>query len=398
LAPSIVFETATKNAAVETSFNLFNHYNSVVLLGPVALSTRLAFCFAIFFRILLNFKKIRFPALTTAWLVSIFLAVAGLVYAVILGSENSSGLTVGFRIALSMGAVLVAKSVFNKEEYYRGLYKVIFLSVLLLTAGVMGGHWFFITFGFIPYFWLVVRPRILSVIPLFFSFNILLNIGSSVTILGVLFVSILFFIFIQFKFVYSFKYILQNKFIISVLILIPILITLYTLHLNSSGVYDLSSFKGYAEFKLLGDRKPVWDATFSLIKHSFFIIPAGSSLDVYFDFLNKWKIWESGAHNIFLEIGKQIGGIGMILLSTMLLVMLYRTAKEVRSKHETVILYCFLSIYLIFGLTGNSLVYDGVGAFYWFLLGQFYCVIREPKALQPDKSIARLPDVHTIGN
>jgi hypothetical protein len=377
LIPSIAFERTSENNDVQTTVSLFTNYNSVIFLGPIALSTRLTFSFAILARVLLNIRTIRFPLLTIAWFISIGLAVAGLIYAVILESVNSSGLTVGFRIALSIGAVLLGRTFLLNEDYYKGLNKVIILSVLLLASGLMAGHWFFITFGFIPYFWLVVKPRILVLIPLFFSFNILFNFSSTITIIGVLLLSILFFSFAHLNLFYN--YILRNKFILGLLIAIPVIITIYTLQLNSSGSYDLSTIKGYAEFKLLGDRKPVWDATFQLIQQSFFVIPAGSSLEVYFDFLNKWEIWESGAHNIFLEIGKQIGGVGMLLLSFVLLIMLYKTAIKVTSRLETVTIYCFLSVYIVLGITGNSLIYDGVGAFYWFLLGQFYCILAQPK-------------------
>lgn len=377
LIPSIAFERTSENNDVQTTVSLFTNYNSVIFLGPIALSTRLTFCFAILARVLLNIRTLRFPALTIAWFISICLAVAGLVYAVILGSENSSGLTVGFRIALSMGAVLLGKTFLLSEYYYKGLNKIIFLSVLLLTFRLMNGHWFFITFGFIPYFWLVVKPRILVLIPLFFSFNILFNFSSTITILGVLLLSILFFILSHINFFYN--YILRNKLVLGLFIIIPVIVTIYTLQLNSSGNYDLSTIKGYAEFKLLGDRKPVWDATYQLIRQSFFIIPAGSRLEVYFDFLNKWEIWESGAHNIFLEIGKQIGGVAMLLLSSVLLIMFYKTARKVTSRSETITIYCFLSVYIVLGITGNSLIYDGVGAFYWFLLGQFYCILAQPK-------------------
>ncbi len=185
-------------------------------------------------------------------------------------------------------------------------------------------------------------------------------------------------------------YILKNKYIFLALIIFPILFTLYTIQLPIIDAYDTSSFMGYAEFKLLGDRKPVWDASYKLIMNSLIITPAGNILEVYLDYRNSWDMWQSGAHNIFLEIGRQIGGLGMILLSLIMLIMLYRTANEVRSKQETVILYCFLSIFLIFGFTGNSLVYDGVGAFYWFLVGQFYWAIKIPEGPKTGSSIAQL--------
>jgi hypothetical protein len=259
----------------------------------------------------------------------------------------------------------------KKNDFYIALDKIIFSSVFLLIIGLINAHWLFIIVGFIPYFWIRIKPKILVLLPLLFSFNLLFNLSSTITILGTLFLSILFFVLIYFN-----KYIKKfftKKIIILIIIISPLFLTIFTLSYSSNSNYDLTNFSGYAKFKLIGDRKPIWDATFSQItQNSFIIRPAGTSLIVYFDYLGRYEEWPEGSHNIFLETGRQISFLGMILTIVIIFTLFFKTSLLINSKAEVVIYYCFMSVYLVFGLTGNSLIYDGVGTFFWLLFGQYY--------------------------
>jgi hypothetical protein len=372
LTPSIVFVSNDPDAqGLSGASALFDHFNSVVLFGPLALSTRLVLSLMLPVRVLLRYKQVRFRWLTVAWHVAVVLAAIGLVYSVMAGNKNPSGLTVGFRIALSIGAVLVPPCVPDQDEFMAGMDKILAFSMLVLVAGLTNGQWLFIAFGLIPYSWMRFKPRILALVPLAFAARILALQSSTLTGLGIILSSLTSLILIGSNRVTNL--LLRRKVIMIAGLALPILLTVYVLSLPPTDRFDLTSLQGYAQFKLLGDRKPVWDASFAQIIHSSpLVVPAGNVMDVYIGFLDQSVEWTSGSHNIFLEIGRQIGALGMILLSVVMIVMLYRTGKRMRTTQQLVLFYCFLSIYVVFGVTGNSLVYDGVGAMYWLLVGQLY--------------------------
>lgn len=380
LTPSIVF-VATDPGAQDLGATpaILEHFTSVVFVGPVALSTRLVFSLAILVRVLLRFKTIHLRALTASWLTAVGLAAVGLIYSVMIGNKNPAGLTVGFRIALSVGAVLVPRCVRSREEFVAGLDRILFVSMLLLVLGLTSGHWLFIAFGLIPYAWLRLKPRLLALFPFAYALKILASQSSTLTVLGIIFVSLTFLALLTTNRLTN-HLLRRNPAMIAGLAL-PILLTIFVLRLpvadrfdpSAADRSDLTSIKDYAEFKLLGDRKPVWDASFDQITgSSMFVIPAGSVMDVYFPSLGLSREWFEGSHNIFLEMGRQIGALGMILLTVVIVAMLYKTGRRMRTTEELVLFYCFLSIYIVFGVTGNSVVYDGVGALYWLLVGQLY--------------------------
>lgn len=374
LIPTIVFSEQNSLDSFSNNITLFSGFKNVWIIGPFALSSAFMMVLAVPFRCIIELRKTTPKFLTILWLINILMAFGGLIIALFLKTENPSGLTVGFRIALTIGTLLITKTVTDKKTFFESFDKIILVSFLLLILGLLSAHWVFIVFGFIPYFWHRIKPKIFSLVPLVFSFNIFYNLNNTITILGILFVSILSYCIINWSKIMR-KLLLNRKFIL-LIITIPIVITIFTLSLKKSGVYDTSTIKGYAEFKLLGDRKPIWDASWDDIWSSpFFIKPAGGKLIVYFDFLNEWQEWTPGSHNIFLEIGRQISAFSMISFIIIILVSLYRLGKYIESKNDLIVFYCFLSVYLVFGLTGQSLIYNGVGALFWLLLGQFYQVL-----------------------
>ncbi|NWJ51803.1 MAG: hypothetical protein HXX14_13160 [Bacteroidetes bacterium] len=375
ILPTICF-SVENDLGIGESLSIFDNFNNVWLLGPLALSSNFTMALAIPIRLLIDFGKTKFKFLTIIIFINIFLAICGLLFSLLSGESNPSGLTVGFRITLSLGTVLLSKSIIDKKTFIEGLDKIILVSFILLILDVLNNHWFFVVFGFVPYFVYRIKPKFLALLPLFISFNILYNLSNTITIIATLLISFIFYLFINIG--DKMRNFITSRHIISLIIIIPIIITIFTLSLNQTGDYDLTTFDGFVKFKLLGDRKPIWDATWDNIRtSSFFVKPAGSSLDVYFDFTQKWVDWTAGSHNIFLEIGRQVGLFSMISLTTILLIMLNKAGRYLNSKNDMILFFCFLSVFLIFGLTGQSLIYDGVGSLFWLLVGQFYHVSSE---------------------
>lgn len=370
LFPSICLVEINQNTNSLTRLLLANFHN-VFIIGPLALSVKLALALAVPFKLLFySTKRIYEYVLLFLWIILVLFSIYGLFLGISIGNENPAGLTVGFRIALSIGVLLMPKIIKDKNQFYSSINKIIVVSIIFMIIGLMNGHWFFVVFGFIPYFWsqnksMLLRGLFITSIPF------LLTLETTFTILGAIVLSFVFYILIKYK-KYTLNFI-TNKFSISIIILLPLFFTFYVLNLPSNNSnYDFSSIGGLIEFKILGDRKPIWDASFKqIINSSFFVVPAGASLLVYFDYINTWTNWEPGAHNIFLETGRQIGTYGMLLISVLTSFSLLKGSKFHETK-DLIFYYSIISVYIAYGITGNSLIYDGVGFLFWLIFSQFY--------------------------
>ena len=89
---------------------------------------------------------------------------------------------------------------------------------------------------------------------------------------------------------------------------------------------------------------------------------------MYFDYIKKWKEWEEGSHNIFLEIGRQISFMGMLVLSILVVRELMSLSKNLKDNKDFHFIFSVFSIYTTFGLSGQSIIYDGVGFMFWLLI------------------------------
>jgi hypothetical protein len=142
-------------------------------------------------------------------------------------------------------------------------------------------------------------------------------------------------------------------------------------------VANLNTVLGYAEFKILGDRKPVWDQVLKLTLDHKLFMPAGQMFNVYFSLFDDLTPWPGGAHNIFLELGRQLGLLSMILLSSLIILKLITLKNVLCNVNMLLYFYCFLSIFFVLGFTGNSLIYDGVGTMYWILFCNILYFVRK---------------------
>ncbi|MFL9831933.1 hypothetical protein ABS764_13860 [Flavobacterium sp. ST-87] len=348
---------------------LYTLFKNVLIIGPIALSTKFAFALATPVRALLNLGKTKSYWMLALWYLVILFSIIGLFVSFFSGQENKAGLTIGFRIALTMGVVLIPQLVSSKEEFLKQFDKIFILSAISLSLGLMNAHWLFITFGFLPYLWFRYKSISLKVVILLCLGRTLIGLEATITIIAMILLSFIFLFFTKFK-IFNQK---NLKYLGLIFVLVPILITIYVVLLPVDKLgYDFTSIMGYVKFKLIGDRKPIWDASFlQIITQNFFIAPAGSSLEVYFDYIDKWREWSEGSHNIFLEIGRQINGFSMLFFTVLISKTLYTSYKVLSNKIECFIILSFTSIYLAFGLSGQHLVYDGVGFMYWLLIAQF---------------------------
>ncbi len=371
LYPSICMgENSYLENSVSINVGIYKFLKNVLFIGPIALSTKLALGLALPVRFLLYLKASNFSFPKAIWFLLVFTTLYNLLLSFFAGTSNGSGLTVGLRIVLILGVLILPQLVSSKEKFSRQFDKIFVVSALSLAFGVMNGHWLFITYGFLPYLWLRYKSlsfRLILVLTVANSF--LFGIGTTITIALIFLCSLLFLIlskinFINIKNIYS---------IGAFLVVLPVVITVYVVSIPFESIYfDFSSISGYIKFKLIGDRKPIWDATYSLIlSNNFFSAPAGNALIVYFDYITTWKEWEEGSHNIFLEIGRQVSCFAMLISVYFLPKTLYSGYKNLENKNDLFRILSFTSIYIMFGISGQSLVYDGVGFMFWLLVGQF---------------------------
>jgi hypothetical protein len=373
LVPSIIFKDKLEFSDVDLTFNnnLPKIYNTIII-GPLALSSRFIFSLSVPIKLLLTFNKNTDRILVLFWLFSVLLSIIGLYYSYFSNLENSSGLTVGLRIALSLGIIL-SPLVVNVRAFYQEVNYILLTSFFLLFLNLVTNHWYFVILGFFPYICFYNRKFIPFILYSFIS--ILFSSIFKLTVILALVFSIIFTMLI----LINIKWIKLS--ITKVLIIVfPLILTLIVLSIQSSGYYDLSTIEGFAYFKLLGDRKPIWDASFNQIIHSsFFIGDAGNVLSVYFDFNNTLVDWSAGSHNIFLEIGRQLGLINFMILATILFNKLINTSFVIVSKQEYLLFFGFISVYLSIGLTGQAIIYDGVGALFWLIFSQLLFVVKSQK-------------------
>jgi hypothetical protein len=199
-------------------------------------------------------------------------------------------------------------------------------------------------------------------------FNLFYNLDNTITIILLAFFSCFFILFKN----YLLKIINNRLFLITIL-LSPFFITGYVVSLKSIGNYDFTTLLGFAEFKLMGDRKPIWDETWRLIINSnFFYSLPGAELYIYFDFRNQYVPWPMGSHNIFLELTRNISLFGSICIYFLITYRFFFLSKNITNTKDSIIFFSFLNVYIIYGITGNSLVSDGVGFLFWTLFSSFY--------------------------
>lgn len=362
-----------QNSEAENVSNInvgvYTLFKNVLIIGPIALSTKFAFALATPVRALLNLEKTKSFWVLMLWYLAVLFSIIGLFVSFASGQENKAGLTVGFRIALTMGIVLVPQLISSKEEFLRQFDKIFIFSAVSLSLGLMNAHWLFITFGFLPYLWFRFKSVPLKTVILLCLARIFVGLETTITIVSMILISFMFLLLAKFKILNQKN--LKNLGLL--FILLPILITVYVVLMPIDKIgYDFTSITGYVKFKLIGDRKPIWDASFlQMTNQNFFIAPSGSSLEVYFDYIDKWTEWAEGSHNIFLEIGRQAGRFCMYFFTFLIFKTLYSAYKSLSNKTECFIILSFTSIYLAFGLSGQHIVYDGVGFMYWLLIAQF---------------------------
>jgi hypothetical protein len=368
LVPSIIFKDSGEFIDSDLDYlPIVNGISNVFIIGPLAMSTKLSFCIAIFIRSLLNKNNF----INIKYLIFLFFVVTALIslFTSYFSSNSSpSGLTVGLRIILTFSVLFLPK-IIDTHRFILSLKRIFIFSSVCLFLKLTSEHWYFVTFGFLPLL-LRVNKFYFLLITIFIG-SIALTILFKITILMIILISFMLYFLINNSSMA--QKLFNNKIIIFLMLISPVVITIFVLKIDSISNYDFSTVSGYAKFKLLGDRKPIWDSSLTnILDSSFFLGNPGSSFNVYFDFINETKLWTAGSHNIFLEIGRHLGLISMCYLSYILIYFFYKVAIELKHKSDITLFFMFFSVYFSVGISGQAIIYDGVGTLYLLLFNQFY--------------------------
>lgn len=356
----------------------------VVMIGPLALSTRLFAALAVPVRLVLFRKQVKVGHFIL-WAFAFVISIYGLYLSASLGLTSEGGITVGLRITLSMG-VLLFPAVIEKRELSNQLSAVIKLSIILFLFGALNNHWLFVSIVFPVVllfsdekpFWKLLSIIMIGIIVFFpSSFTIKLSLLLSICLVWYYSPK-------KHKFYEHFR--LRIKPIVLVAYLFfPIYIVLLTI---SQKIMPIAQAIGSERFlfKLFDDRGSIWMFTLDLIRKSnFFIVPSGR--DIYtFNYNSAGESeWGAGAHNIFLEIARQNGTLVFLIIFIMIIVLFRNLCKTTffYDKLQLNLIVGFIAVYMVYGLTGNSLIYDGVGFMFWLIFSQ---VIKSSKNVSNENS------------
>jgi len=346
------------------------YIKSIFIIGPIAVSVPFLAALAVPVRMLIFYRNNTNRLLTGIWILVLIISIIGTYLAVTSGKVSAGGLTVGFRIALSVGAVLLPLSV-NRKDLENQLLVIIKISLVLFLLGFLNGIWKFVAVCFPAYLIFQKEKKIWSMVGvislliiLFFDFSFTITLTAGVSFLFLLF--------------FNYKKNTTTFFNLAILRYLLFLFPVWFMFLVVFGNMSLDSDSGIfsARFisKIFEDRAPLWMYTLELIYGSnFFLVPAARDVIVYDYSKIGEDAWGVGAHNIYLETARHLGVFATLLISLIIGYILLNSLKISRynMKMSKFILPLFVT-YIVWGLTGNALMYDGSGFLYWLIVGQIY--------------------------
>lgn len=353
---------------------------SSLKVGPVAISIRLFAALAVPFRIVYFIKSQNLKFFTILWVLCLYISIYGLFLTYSSGAGSVGGITIGLRIALALGAILIPLST-DKSKLEKQLLLIVKISLVLFILGLLNEHWIFVAVAFPPFLIFSKEKMGLKIFASFFALVILL-LGSTFTMKLTLLFSFVLLLLYNRKSLSNF--LLKTRVRRFILFLFPVLFTIYIVYRIVPGVEYKQTFEGRFYSKLYEDRGGIWKNTIELIKKSdFFVVPAARDIIVTDYRIKGESEWGAGAHNIYLEMARQLGLFVTIILT---IIMGYIMLGAIRKLKGDIFLSKFIlalfAVYLVFGLTGNSLIYDGVGFLFWLIVGQLYQVSRLNKTYE----------------
>ena len=107
------------------------------LIGPLNFSVKLGMAFGVFVRLILTIKKQKHIFLLFTWLICLSISLYGLYFSHSIGLYSEGGLTIGLRIVLSIGAILIPLSI-KKTDLLFDVIIITKISLILFLFGIKG--------------------------------------------------------------------------------------------------------------------------------------------------------------------------------------------------------------------------------------------------------------------
>lgn len=319
----------------------------------------------------MQFRSNQYRAFVTIWLICLVFSLYGLYISVSGGLSSAGGLTVGLRIVLSLGTVLFPLFT-DKDELLDQIIVIVKFSVILFMLGLLNGQWLWITAAF-PAFLIFSNEKKIWKFLGFLALTIILVLGFTFTLKFVAITSFILLLSLNKKTLTSF--LIKTNLRRTLLFFLPIFFILFIVYYpQRQGKAEKNIEEDRLYSKVYVDRGNIWKYSLNLILHSnFFVVPAGRDIQVL-DYTTRGKDKLGiGAHNIFLEMGRQLGLFVTVLLTLQIGYFLINSLKNVR---RNPIIYKFtlalFAVFMVFGLSGNSLIYDGEGFLFWLIVGQIF--------------------------
>ncbi len=375
LIPDIVF--LTKNDDTEFIENASGFFSWIKIyipflkpyfsIGPVAFSVRFIASSAVVIRV---FREMIFASFQIyLWLSVVLISIIGLYVSLAGKMESVGGLTIGLRIALTIGTLFMPKLI-DINSLKNQIFQILATSSVLMILGLLNNHWVFIFAGLAPLIIFSSRANMAISITVYFTIFLFLFFNYTFTLKFTVILSLLF-LSVPLK-------IFDNKVINFMIKYLLIAAPLYLVFMSITGILDtiFTSIKLESlSDKIFEDRIPLWLQTSVLILSSdFFIVDAGRDIILLNYGVIGESSWGAGAHNIFLEMARQLGSFSTIILIYFIFNIFFEIFSSFKKFDNVIkkIILSLFSVYLVYGMTGNSLVYDGVGFLFWIIIGQIH--------------------------
>jgi len=336
--------------------------------GMFPLTTPTALAVTVPFRVLL-YRSQSSMIIKGLWWPCFALSVAGLIFGLLTEASSETGITVGVRSALAFGAVLISYRRSSSNDIHSEIRCVVLSSLVLFSIGALQNHWMFIAVSLVPCLFLYFGKGVgaLTLVLLLVP-AVVRGTAFSFTLAGVMLVSIL-----LCALAASDKAagIMRRKVCLISVFVLPALLTLFVIKQGERDEVGTETLEiENLAFKVWGDRKPIWDAAYEQIVNSPYLLVAPGR-PLYFRNLVRKEVdaWDWGAHNIFLEVFRQIGALASVFGFAVVGWAFVKAGNAAIGQEDRIVFWSLTSVYLVFGMTGNTLSFAGTGLLFWFLVG-----------------------------
>jgi hypothetical protein len=249
-------------------------------------------------------------------------------------------------------------------------FRYSYLGLIGCAVGLIQGHLIFLILGIsgaMTWFYLIHRKYVRSFVTVFCALFIVIN--TTYTLFVMFFVSSA----LGFLIVYRQKVLSQYaaRAVYIVLVFTVSFLLYFAVTFDRFSYSYNSQFIGKAFDKFALDRTPVWKGAYKMIVDTGELIsPSNRSYNIVYNGLK--RNWDVGAHNIFLEVFRQVGWLGGTIISVMILYFVYKLFKILSypgMPGQKLIAISLISVFCTYGFTGHYLITGGVGIIYGALGG-----------------------------